>query len=86
MTVREENFLGGVQNMGNAGGGQVFEHDGRKYRDCWIETSVKHRGCRSMSGLYVAGHYVSWEAACAALAELLQLHPKAFAFITLLPA
>lgn len=65
---------------------KTFTHNDREYRDCWIETSVRHPGGKNMDGWYIAGHYENYEAAEKALAELNAKHPKSYSFIILLPA
>jgi hypothetical protein len=62
-----------------------FEHEGRRYLDCWIETTARHPGGKNMDGLYVAGHYPNYEAATKARDAILAKHPKAVVLITMLP-
>lgn len=62
-----------------------FEHEGRRYLDCWIETTVRHPGGTNVDGLYIAGHYPDYAAAKRALNTLQDKHPKSFSLIILLP-
>ncbi len=62
-----------------------FTHDGQQYMDCWVETTVRCKGGKNMDGMYILGHFLTYEDAKSAMDDLLSRHPKHIAFIMLLP-